>query len=104
MNISPGQWRLDVLIMMLYQMALFFSAQLVFVIFLEYMPKTYCNTDKHCFKLESKCLEDYDRNSPNLCYVNSTKKEFDECVEDKKYLYFKSAQFDYQQDCTGLTQ
>ncbi|EFO86147.1 hypothetical protein CRE_02043 [Caenorhabditis remanei] len=104
MNIPPGQWRLDVMIMALYQMALFFSAQLVFVIFLEYMPKTYCNTERHCYKLESKCLEDYDRNKPNICLVpNGSKSQFDECVEDNKYLYFKSAQYDYQQDCTSLT-
>ncbi|CAL2033257.1 unnamed protein product [Caenorhabditis brenneri] len=104
MNLPPGQWRLDVMIMALYQMALFFSAQLVFVIFLEYMPKTHCNTDNHCYKLESKCLKDYDRNQPNICLrSNGTKAQFDECVEDKSYLYFKSAQYDYQQDCTSLT-
>ncbi|ULU04252.1 hypothetical protein L3Y34_017206 [Caenorhabditis briggsae] len=104
MNIPPGQWRLDVMIMVLYQMALFFSAQLVFVIFLEYMPKTYCNTEKQCYKLTSKCLSDYDRNEPNICLApNGSKSQFDECVEDKKYLYFKSAQYDYQQDCTSLT-
>ncbi|UMM16255.1 hypothetical protein L5515_013348 [Caenorhabditis briggsae] len=94
MNIPPGQWRLDVMIMVLYQMALFFSAQLVFVIFLEYMPKTYCNTEKHCYKLTSKCLSDYDRNEPNTCLApNGSKSQFDECVEDKKYLYFKSAHY-----------
>uniref|UniRef100_A0A1I7TQX1 MFS domain-containing protein n=1 Tax=Caenorhabditis tropicalis TaxID=1561998 RepID=A0A1I7TQX1_9PELO len=85
--------------MVLYQITLVFSAQLIFVIFLDYMPPNYCNEDDFCYKLKSKCLTDYDLNAENLCSNNQTQET---CIQEKKNLYFHSAQFEYQQDCTGL--
>ncbi|CAO4373145.1 unnamed protein product [Caenorhabditis nigoni] len=93
-----GSWRLDIIIMVLYQITLIFSAQLLFVIFLDYMPQTYCTDDNFCYKLQSKCLTDYDANAPNLCPVNVTGSRRD-CIVEHKTLYFYSAQFEYQQNC-----
>ncbi|KAF1756920.1 hypothetical protein GCK72_013374 [Caenorhabditis remanei] len=85
--------------MVLYQITLVFSAQLLFVIFLDYMPPTYCTEDNFCYKMKSKCLTDYDHNAHNLCPVNMTGNRRD-CIMDHKKLYFYSAQYQYQQDCT----
>ncbi|CAB3406323.1 unnamed protein product [Caenorhabditis bovis] len=95
-----GTWRLDTLITIFYQMSLFFSVQLLFVIFLDYMPRTTCDADNYCYKLNGKCMSNYDKNLPSLCPANDTK--FLECVEDKKRLDFISAQYEYQHGCTGL--
>ncbi|CAB3406939.1 unnamed protein product [Caenorhabditis bovis] len=95
-----GPWRLDVVIMVLYQLTLFFSVQLLFVIFLDFMPTTYCNEKDYCYKMRSKCLTDYDPSQPNLCPRNHS--AFRECVIEKKRVDFYSAQWDFQQDCTQL--
>ncbi|CAI5448841.1 unnamed protein product [Caenorhabditis angaria] len=95
-----GQWRLDLGLMVLYQLTLFFSAQMLFVIFLEYMPSTYCDANNHCHKLRSKCLTDYDPNQQSLCPLNAP--PTDQCVLEKKKIDFISAQYEYQQDCTSL--
>ncbi|CAB3406324.1 unnamed protein product [Caenorhabditis bovis] len=98
--VLSGAWRLDALITIFYQMSLFFSVQLLFVIFLDYMPRTTCDADNYCYKLNGKCMSNYDKNLPSLCPANDTK--FLECVEDKKRLDFISAQYEYQHGCTGL--
>ncbi|KAF1756391.1 hypothetical protein GCK72_012844 [Caenorhabditis remanei] len=82
-------------------MTLFFSVQMLFVIFLEFMPKTYCTDDDYCYKMKNKCLTDFDRTPDSaICPYNSS--NFNECVKEAKRVDFRSAQFDYQQDCTGL--
>uniref|UniRef100_A0A8R1DJS0 PRKCA-binding protein n=1 Tax=Caenorhabditis japonica TaxID=281687 RepID=A0A8R1DJS0_CAEJA len=101
MSCVKGAWRLDLGLMVLYQMTLFFSVQMLFVIFLEYMPSTYCTDDDYCYKMKSKCLSDFERKSDSdICPFNGT--NFKQCVSDAKEVDFHSAQFEYQQDCTGL--
>ncbi|PIC31831.1 hypothetical protein B9Z55_012391 [Caenorhabditis nigoni] len=101
MGCITGTWRLDLGLMVLYQMTLFFSVQMLFAIFLEYMPKTYCTDDDYCYKMKNKCLTDFIREDDSqICPYNST--DFKQCVLDAKRVDFRSAQFDYQQDCTGL--
>ncbi|CAI5448842.1 unnamed protein product [Caenorhabditis angaria] len=97
MNIPPGVWRLDAIVMGLYQLALFFAAQLIIVNFLEYTPKTYCNNADFCYKTKDKCLDHYDREAPNLCNKDSS--DFNHCVKEMKYVYYDSAQLQYQHDC-----
>ncbi|CAL2038921.1 unnamed protein product [Caenorhabditis brenneri] len=101
MGCITGAWRLDLGLMVLYQMTLFFSVQMLFVIFLEYMPKTYCTDDDYCYKMKNKCLTDFVRGDDSeVCPYNST--NFAQCVKEAKRVDFRSAQFDYQQDCTEL--
>uniref|UniRef100_A0A1I7U698 MFS domain-containing protein n=1 Tax=Caenorhabditis tropicalis TaxID=1561998 RepID=A0A1I7U698_9PELO len=65
------------------------------------MPKTYCTDDDYCYKMKNKCLTDFVRNSDSdICPFNST--NFGQCVNEASRVDFRSAQFDYQQDCTGL--
>ncbi|CAD6190777.1 unnamed protein product [Caenorhabditis auriculariae] len=96
-DVAAGSWRFDLLVMVLYQMTLFCSVQLLFVIFLDYMPSTYCNDSDYCYKVKKPCLANYDPTKPNICPVNST--DFDVCVREHKTLQFHSAQFDYQHGC-----
>ncbi|CAI2352312.1 unnamed protein product [Caenorhabditis sp. 36 PRJEB53466] len=101
MGCFQGSWRLDIGLMLLYQMTLFFSAQMLFTIFLEFMPKTYCTSDNYCYRMKNKCLTDFVRHKDSeVCPYNMT--NFEQCVTEAKTVDFRSAQFDYQQDCTGL--
>ncbi|EGT41136.1 hypothetical protein CAEBREN_06683, partial [Caenorhabditis brenneri] len=99
MEQHQSSWRLDIIIMVLYQITLIYSAQLIFVIFLDYMPPTYCTEDDFCHKIQKNCLTDYDVHAQNLCPVNMTENRRD-CLMEHKKLYFYSAQFEYQQACS----
>ncbi|CAI2350617.1 unnamed protein product [Caenorhabditis sp. 36 PRJEB53466] len=101
MATDSGAWRLDIIIMVLYQITLVFSVQLIFVIFLDYMPQTYCTEDNFCYKMRSKCLTDYDPRAENLCPMSLGKSRRN-CIVDHKKVFFYSAQYQYQQDCTHL--
>ncbi|CAI5438378.1 unnamed protein product [Caenorhabditis angaria] len=96
-------WRFDIGLMVLYQLTLFFSVQLLFVIFLEYMPSTYCDKNDYCYKMSSKCLTKYDNSKPNLCSTGNNNNEISmECVKESKNVDYYSAQFEYQQECGNL--
>uniref|UniRef100_A0A8R1E2G2 MFS domain-containing protein n=2 Tax=Caenorhabditis japonica TaxID=281687 RepID=A0A8R1E2G2_CAEJA len=98
--IPPGIYRVDVLILISYQMCHFFSIQQLFPIFLNYTPKTACvdtAQGRVCYDVpKSKCLQ-YNE-FPNLC-ANLTGSALSDCHVEKSHSYYQSAAMEFEIYC-----
>ncbi|CAO4373073.1 unnamed protein product [Caenorhabditis nigoni] len=98
--IPPGLYRVDILILISYQMCHFFSIQQLFPIFLNYTPKTTCidtPKGKVCYDVpKSKCLQYND--FPNIC-ANLTGTALSDCHTEKSHSYYTSAAMEFEIYC-----
>ncbi|CAI4224373.1 unnamed protein product [Auanema sp. JU1783] len=91
--IPPGVYRVDVLILITYQMTHFFSIQQIFPVFLNYTPKTACVGERCYYVPKNKCMECPD--CPDLCFNATSKADKAECVTKYSHAYYQSAAMEY---------
>lgn len=99
---KTGPLRFDILVMITYQMLLFYTAQQMLPIFLEYTPKGICEEVKNtttnivfenCYKVQSKCMKKSDELVCSQALSNST------CKEEFGHVYYESSQIEYHHAC-----
>lgn len=95
MGLPAGDYRVDVLMLVAYQLLQMYSAQQLFLVLLQYVPPYGCFGD-HCVKIEHKCWQDC-VNCTNVC-ANKTDAELSAC-KDSHHYYFWSPMMEYQVRC-----
>ncbi|KAL6739978.1 hypothetical protein Aduo_013372 [Ancylostoma duodenale] len=95
-----GTWRVDVIILLTYQLLQMYSTQQLYTIFLNYAPPVAC-FDDHCVKLKDKCYEPCP-SCPDECPKNVTKEAREECKKGHE-AYFLSPMMEYKLKCLPFT-
>ncbi|EYC31422.1 hypothetical protein Y032_0004g2144 [Ancylostoma ceylanicum] len=96
----PGTWRVDVIILLTYQLLQMYSSQQLYTIFLNYAPPVAC-FDDHCVKLKDKCYEPCP-SCPDECPKNVSKEAREECKKGHE-AYFLSPMMEYKLKCLPFT-
>ncbi|KHJ95342.1 transporter, major facilitator family protein [Oesophagostomum dentatum] len=93
-----GTYRVDIMMLITYQLLQMYSTQQLYNVMLNYAPKVAC-FDDHCVKIKNKCYEPCPT-CPDECPKNVTKEVRDECIAEKE-IYFYSPMMEYKINCPG---
>ncbi|EYC31430.1 hypothetical protein Y032_0004g2148 [Ancylostoma ceylanicum] len=97
---AKRNYRVDILILLTYQLTQMYSTQQLYTIFLNYAPPVAC-FDDHCVKLKDKCYQPCP-SCPDECPKNVTKEVRDECKRGHE-AYFYSPMMEYKLKCLPFT-
>ncbi|KAK5985484.1 MFS domain-containing protein, partial [Trichostrongylus colubriformis] len=95
MALPPGNYRVDILILLAYQLLQTYSSQQTFLVYLQYTPPVGCFND-HCVKIYQRCFQPCP-SCPDVC-ANTTGVDRDACQEGHHY-YFYSPMMEYSIKC-----
>uniref|UniRef100_A0A7I4YMB9 MFS domain-containing protein n=1 Tax=Haemonchus contortus TaxID=6289 RepID=A0A7I4YMB9_HAECO len=95
MIIPPGKLRIDILVLLAYQLLQMYSSQQTYLVYLQYTPPVGC-FDDHCVKIVGKCYQPCP-SCPDVC-LNSTGPDRASCMEGHSYDFY-SPMMEYRLKC-----
>ncbi|CAJ0601115.1 unnamed protein product [Cylicocyclus nassatus] len=100
----PGAWRVDVTMLVTYQLLQMYSSQQLHNVMLQYVPPIACfdagNKTKHCVEIKRKCYVPCPT-CKDVCARNDTE-ERKKCIEENDVVYYWSPMMEYKLGCTDI--